>query len=105
MSGAPDRSMLAPHLAEPALLSYLDGELSQEEMLVARTHVAACWTCRRHLTLLEEQIAAFVDAKAVIDPAQLADGEQRVRQFRERLARHSQELDAQRSFGEYIREH
>jgi anti-sigma factor RsiW len=106
MSGAPDRSMLAPHLAEPALLSYLDGELSQEEMFAARMHVAACWTCRRRLTLLEEQIASFVDAKAVIDPAQLAaDGEQRVRQFRERLVRHSQELDAQRSFGEYIREH
>lgn len=90
MNGAPDRrQLIPPHLADSVLLAHLDGELSRAETENTRTHLEACWTCRRRLNVLETSIGYYLDQRAPLQPQLLLDGDQRVRQFRERLVRHT----------------
>jgi hypothetical protein len=102
MNGAPDRRKLVPpHLADSVLLAHLDGELARNEAENARVHLEACWSCRRRLSALETSIGYYLDQRAPL-PSQIElDGEQRVRQFRERLARHA--LASKPTIGETAR--
>jgi len=104
MNGRPDRrKLIPPHLADSVLLSQLDGELSRSEAENARVHLESCWTCRRRLSLLESSIENFLDQRPPLQSNLSLDGEQRVRQFRERLARHA--ADSELTFAETLRAH
>jgi anti-sigma factor RsiW len=90
MNGAPDRRKLVPpHLADPILLAHMDGELSRTESENARAHLEGCWSCRHRMNALEASIQNYMDQRAPLQPHQGLNGEQRVSQFRERLARHA----------------
>jgi anti-sigma factor RsiW len=47
------------HLADEALLAYLDGEMSNTRMRATRTHLKTCWKCRSALAELESQAEAI----------------------------------------------
>ena len=47
------------HLADEALLAYLDGEMSNARMRATRTHLTTCWKCRSTLAELESQAEAI----------------------------------------------
>jgi hypothetical protein len=90
MNGAPDRrKLIPPHLADSTLLAHLDGELSALEAENAQDHLRSCWSCRRRLSALESSIEHYLDQCTPLQPHLGLDGEQRVRQFRERLSRHA----------------
>jgi len=102
MNGAPERRKLVPpHLADSLLLAYLDGELPRVDIEGARTHLEGCWSCRRRLSVLEASIDNYVDQRAPLQPYLALNGEQRVQQFRERLARHAEASEL--SIGEKLR--
>ena len=48
------------HLSDEDLLQSADGELSPKDALRVRAHVAACWSCRARLGVLESAIADFI---------------------------------------------
>jgi hypothetical protein len=101
MNGVPDRRKLVPpHLADSVLLAHLDGELPRAESENARVHLESCWSCRRRLGVLETSIGYYLDQRAPLQPQLQLEGEQRVRQFRERLARHA--LASEPTFGETL---
>jgi hypothetical protein len=102
MNGVPDRRKLVPpHLADSVLLGHLDGELSRAETERTRAHLESCWSCRRRLSALEASIDNYVDQRAPLQPFLTLDGEQRMRQFRERLARHA--ADSELTIAEKLR--
>jgi anti-sigma factor RsiW len=102
MSSAPDRRKLVPpHLPDSMLLAYLDGEHSRAETETTRAHLESCWSCRRRLSALEASIADYLDQSPPLQPHLALDGEQRVRQFRERLARHA--ATSELSLGDALR--
>lgn len=41
------------HLADEALVAYLDGEMSKAQMRTIRAHLNLCWKCRSELAELE----------------------------------------------------
>jgi hypothetical protein len=105
MAGAPKGPLLPPHLDDANLVAYLDGELSRSEMESARAHVETCWTCRSRLGVLLDTIHTFVQTRNALQPDAAADHNQRLRQFRERLARHAAEADSRLTLGDRLREY
>jgi len=104
MNGVPDRRKLVPpHMPDSVLLAHLDGELSRADAENTRAHLETCWSCRRRLSALESSIDNYLDRRAPLQPHFAIDGEQRVRQFRERLARHS--AASELTFAEKLRAH
>jgi hypothetical protein len=102
MKGVPNRRKLVPpHLADSTLLAHLDGELSRSDASSARAHLETCWSCRHRLSTLETSIDNYLDHRAPLQPGLVLDGEQRVRQFRERLARHA--ASSELTVGESLR--
>jgi hypothetical protein len=105
MFGGPEHKALrTTHLDDPILLAYMDGELSAAEKEGAKSHLESCWRCRRRLGVLEERIGVFVDSQPAEREQIQIDHAQRVRQFRERLSRHAEELEAQRTFADTVRD-
>jgi hypothetical protein len=105
MFGVPDNKALrAAHLDDPILLAYQDGELSGAEKESATSHLESCWHCRRRMSVLENRIGAFVDSQPSDDTQIQIEHVQRVRQFRERLSRHAEEFEAQRTYGDAVRD-
>lgn len=47
------------HLADEALVAYLDGEMSNARMRAIRTHLNLCWKCRSAMAELESQAEAI----------------------------------------------
>ena len=47
------------HLADEALVAYLDGEMSNTRMRAIRTHLNLCWKCRSAVAELESQAEAI----------------------------------------------
>src|SRR5689334_19281110 len=102
----PDRaSLVPPHPSEEQLLAFLDGELQRDEMDTARAHVDTCWTCRSRLSSLLASIETFLVSRPPLQPDGAAERDQRIRQFRERLAQHSAEVEAQLSFGQRLHDY
>jgi len=89
-------------LSEEQLLAFLDGELPREEMDLARAHVDTCWTCRSRLSNLLAGIDTFLASRAPLQPDAATERDQRIRQFRERLAQHVAEFESQLPFGQRI---
>ena len=87
-------SLVAPHLSDPHIIAYLDGELARLEMDVARAHVESCWTCRSRMGEIQGQIDGFLRARPILMPKPAAFSENRVEQFRQRLARHAGESES-----------
>src|SRR5215471_7011486 len=56
------RSM-SDHLTQRDLLLYVDGELPGRRAQAVREHLVSCWSCRREMELLEQDIRAIVDAQ------------------------------------------
>ena len=101
-----DRVSLVPlHLSEEQLLAFLDGELPREEMDVARAHVDTCWTCRSRLSNLLAGIDSFLVSRVPLQPEAAAERDQRIRQFRERLAQHATEVESQLSFSQRLHDY
>jgi hypothetical protein len=51
------------HLTQRELLLYVDGELSLWRSWQTQAHLLSCWSCRRELERLEQDINAIVDAQ------------------------------------------
>src|SRR5215813_10521964 len=51
------------HLTQRELLLYVDGELSRWRVRQTQAHLFSCWSCRRELERLEQDIGAIVDAQ------------------------------------------
>jgi Putative zinc-finger len=49
------------HLAEGALLLYLDGELPSKEAALVQAHLTACWACRMNADRVQEAVFAFIE--------------------------------------------
>jgi anti-sigma factor RsiW len=47
------------HLADEALVAYLDGEMSKARMRAIRAHLNLCWKCRSAMAELESQAEAI----------------------------------------------
>src|SRR5262245_14768867 len=95
-------SLVPPHLTEEQLLAFLDGELAREELDLARAHVDTCWTCRSRLSNLLAGIDTFLASRAPLQPDAALERDQRIRQFRERLAQHAAEFESQLPFSQRI---
>src|SRR5215467_14914084 len=54
---------MSDHLPRHDLLLYVDGELSRQRTRRAKQHLLSCWSCRRDLERLEQDIGAIVDAQ------------------------------------------
>lgn len=48
-----------PHPLREQLLLYVDGELTEKEAELVRSHLEACWNCRARSAAIEETIAEF----------------------------------------------
>jgi hypothetical protein len=79
--------------------------LQRDEMDTARAHVDTCWTCRSRLSSLLASIETFLVSRPPLQPDGAAERDQRIRQFRERLAQHSAEVEAQLSFGQRLHDY
>ena len=97
-------SLVPPHLSEEHLLALLDGELPRAELDIARAHVDTCWTCRSRLSNLLAGIDSFLASRTPLQPDAAAERDQRIRQFRERLAQHAAKVESQLSFGQRVRD-
>jgi hypothetical protein len=95
--------LLPPHLGDEQLMAYLDGELPRAEMQSSRAHIDSCWTCRGRLSALHGRIEAFLDTQAALQTDTSPERDQRIRQFRERLAHHAVEIESQLTFADRIR--
>jgi len=90
MKRAPEGNLLVPpHLSDTEVLAYLDGELTGPDTDKAKCHLAQCWSCRSWVSAVEKNIEKFVRARNAVMPDTDSDHEQRVNQFRNRLARHA----------------
>ncbi len=87
-------SLVAPHLSDPHMVAYLDGELARLEMDVARAHLESCWSCRSRMGEIQGQIDGFLRARPILMPKPAAFPDNRVEQFRQRLARHAGESES-----------
>jgi hypothetical protein len=90
MKPAPEGNLLVPpHLSDTEVLAYLDGELTGPDTAKAKCHLAQCWSCRSWVSAVEKNIEKFVRARNAVMPETKSGHEQRVNQFRQRLARHA----------------
>src|SRR5579862_642544 len=90
MKRAPEGNlMVPPHLSDTEVLAYLDGELSSPATEKAKCHLAQCWSCRSWVSAVEKNIEKFVRARNSVMLETESGQEQRVNQFRQRLARHA----------------
>jgi anti-sigma factor RsiW len=87
-------SLVPPHLSDPQIVAYVDGELARLEMDVARAHLESCWSCRSRMGEVQGQIDGFLRARPILMPKPPAFSENRVEQFRQRLARHASESES-----------
>jgi hypothetical protein len=76
------------------MVAYLDGELARLEMDVARAHLESCWSCRSRMGEIQGQIDGFLRARPILMPKPAAFPDNRVEQFRHRLARHASESES-----------
>src|SRR5215475_14154124 len=54
---------MSEHLTQHDFLLYVDGELSHRRTRRVRKHLFSCWSCRRELERLEQDIGGIVDAQ------------------------------------------
>jgi hypothetical protein len=54
---------MSEHLTQHDFLLYVDGELSRRRTRKVRDHLLSCWSCRREMERLEQDIGAIVDAQ------------------------------------------
>ena len=94
MKGFKKDSFIPPHLRDSQILGYVDGELSQLEMDVARVHIESCWTCRSRMGEIQDSIHGFLQGRTALLPRESSFGENRVLQFSARLAQHACEVEA-----------
>jgi len=104
MSGMRERGpLLPPHLDDEQLMAYLDGELPRAVMESSRAHIDSCWTCRGRLSALLGRIETFLDTQTVLQADTTSERDQRIRQFRERLAHHAAEIESHLTFTDKLR--
>jgi len=94
MSAQGKHLLIPPHLGDPQIVAYLDGELARSEMNAAKAHLESCWSCRGRMGELQHRVDSFLDARAVLLPDESVLAESRVEQFRQRLARHASASEA-----------
>ncbi len=64
------------HPSDEELLMLMDGELSDKELSLGRSHLDACWTCRARSEELQSTISSFVKySELILNP--LIDGSPR----------------------------
>lgn len=104
MSGMRERGpLLPPHLDDEQLMAYLDGELPRAARESSRAHIDSCWTCRGRLSALLGRIETFLDTQTVLQADTSSERDQRIRQFRERLAHHAAEIESHLTFTDKLR--
>lgn len=95
--------LLPPHLDDEQLMAYLDAELPRAEMESSRAHIDSCWTCRGRLSALLGRIETFLNTQTAVQTDASSERDQRIRQFRERLAHHAAEIEAHLTVADRIR--
>src|SRR5262245_60213657 len=94
MSRLPDpKKLVAPHLTDNELLTYVDGEAVPLERERITRHLESCWTCRTRLGEINKSIERLIEIRKTLQPpSAYGTDEMRIEQFRNLLARHAEGL-------------
>lgn len=77
---------LPVHLEDDAIISYLDGELSDDVQSQIRQHLVSCWDCRSRLKITQDSIEKFMGVRReILLPQEIPPTGPALNLFRERL--------------------
>lgn len=80
---------LPVHLEDDAIISYLDGEMSDEEIIRSQQHLASCWACRSRLKMTQDNIETFMGLRQeTLVPHEIPPDGPALDLFRKRLENH-----------------